>query len=228
MNAAWEKSFAWVDCNKKAIAVRGWNPLTRNLLDHHETAETQEIAPQENQENSQETVASTLNFGTRVANKVMVDILQNIDRENVRSQIRQNQEQGRQSIETLAQCKKLSAGAVFKSGRAMLGPDVLQAALQRKMQKDEVENDKVVRKYLKKCAEITNLAQSLWSVSQLKALISFKKRKTDTWQQPKNKAQLIERWNAIKNREIPLPSPAQNEQQDDDDDEEDTVLQEAV
>ena len=233
VNAAWAKSFARVDRNKKAIAARGWNPLTRNLLDHPEIAETQEIAHQENQENSQETVASTLNFGTGVANKVMVDILQNIDRENVRSQIRQNQEQGRQAIETLTQCKKLSAGAVFKSGRAMLGPDVLRVAVQRRIKKDEVEKQKVVRRnterskkrsaYLKARADTTNLEQASWTVSQLKALISFKKRKTDTWQQPKNKVQLIEKWNELKNRETPPPSPAREEQQGDDEEEEDTV-----
>jgi len=28
---AWEKSFAKVQSNKKAIAVRGWNPLTQKL-----------------------------------------------------------------------------------------------------------------------------------------------------------------------------------------------------
>mmetsp|Transcript_16695 Transcript_16695/g.23795 ORF Transcript_16695/g.23795 Transcript_16695/m.23795 type:complete len:126 (-) Transcript_16695:222-599(-) len=82
----------------------------------------------EQQEENPTTVASTLNFGTGVANKVIVDILQNIDRENVRSQIRRNQQQGQQALETLNQCKKLSAGAVFKSGRAMLGTDVLQVA----------------------------------------------------------------------------------------------------
>jgi hypothetical protein len=71
--------------------------------------------------------------------------------------------------------------------------------------------------------DTTNLNQSLWSVSQLKALISFKKRKTDTWQQPKNKAQLIKKWNEIKNRETPPPSPAQEEQQDDDEEKEDTI-----
>ena len=56
-------------------------------------------------------------------------------------------------------------------GPTMLGTDVLQAALQRKMQKDEAENDKVVRRnaektrkrtaYLKTCAKIMNLDQSL-------------------------------------------------------------------
>jgi hypothetical protein len=33
---AWEHSFDWVDSNKKAIAERGWNPLTYNLLDDPE------------------------------------------------------------------------------------------------------------------------------------------------------------------------------------------------
>ena len=234
VNAAWEKSFARVEQNKKAIAARGWHPLTRNLLDHPEIAETKDN-DQENQENahqesSQDTIASTLNFGTGLANKVMVDILQNIDRDNVRAQIRSNQEQGQQALQNLQQCKKLSAGAVFKSGRAMLGPDVLRVAVQRKIKKDEAEQQKLVRMnaektkkrsaYLKTRAETTHLDQSLWSVSQLKSLISFKKRKTDTWQQPKTKAQLIDKWNELKNRETPPPSPAREEQ----DEEEEEVI----
>jgi len=160
----------------------------------------------------------------------MVDILQNIDRDNVRAQIRSNQEQGQQALQNLLQCKKLSAGAVFKSGRAMLGPDVLRVAVQRKIKKDEAEQQKLVRMnaektkkrsaYLKTRAETTHLDQSLWSVSQLKSLISFKKRKTDTWQQPKTKAQLIDKWNELKNRETPPPSPAREEQ----DDEEEEVI----
>jgi len=243
VNAAWEKSFARVEQNKKAIAARGWHPLTRNLLDHPEIAETKEN-DKENEENihqesSQDTattVASTLNFGTGFANRVMVDILQNIDRENVRSQIRQNQLQGQQAIETLTHCKKLSAGAVFKSGRAMLGPDVLQAVVERKKQKDEAEKQKVVRQnadrakkrgaYLKARADTTNLAEASWSVSQLKTLISFKKRKTDVWQQPKTKAELINKWNELKNRETPPPSPAHEEQHDED--EEENAVIEAV
>ena len=42
VNSAWEKSFAWVDFNNEAIAIRGWNPLTRNLLDHPEIAVSKE------------------------------------------------------------------------------------------------------------------------------------------------------------------------------------------
>ena len=205
--------------------------MTHNLLDHPEIVETKD------QEENPTTVASTLNFGAGVANKVMVDILQNIDRENVRTQIRQNEQQGQQALETLLQCKKLSAGAAFKSGQAMLGTDVLQIAVQRKIQKDEAEKQKVVRQnndrakkrmvYDKATSQTSHLYQSLWSVSQLKALISFKKQKTDTWQQPKNKTQLIEKWKEIKDRATPLPSPAQEEQQDDEE-EENAVLVEAA
>ena len=115
----------------------------------------------------------------------------------------------------------------------MLGTDVLQAAVQRKMKKDEAEKQKVVKRnaerekkraaYLKATTETTNLHQSLWSVPQLKLLISFKRRKTDTWPQQKNKVQMIEKWNEIKDRATPPPSPAREEQQDDNEEEEDTV-----
>jgi len=244
VNAAWEKSFARVEQNKKAIAARGWHPLTRNLLDHPEIAETkendqetQENAHQEDSQESSTTIASTLNFGTGIANKVMVDILQTIDRDNVRSQIRNNQEQGQKALETIIQCKKLSAGAVFKSGRAMLGPDVLRAAVQRKIEKDEAEKQKVVRRnaerekkrraYMKVRAETANLVEASWSVSQLKTLISYKKRKTDAWQQPKTKAELIDKWNELKSRETPPSSPAR-EEQDEEEEEEVIVAVESV
>ena len=69
----------------------------------------------------------------------MVDILQNIESENIRSQICQNQEAGRQALQNLKECKKLSAGAVFKSGWAWLGPEVLEAQLHRSKKKKEKE-----------------------------------------------------------------------------------------
>ena len=48
----------------------------------------------------------------------MVDILQNIDREAVRQQIRLNQQEGQQALNTLAESKKLTSELVFKSGKA--------------------------------------------------------------------------------------------------------------
>ena len=47
---------------------------------------------------------------------IIVDILQNTDCKNIRTQIRQNQEARGQALQNLKDCKKLSEGAVFKSG----------------------------------------------------------------------------------------------------------------
>jgi hypothetical protein len=240
VNAAWKKSFARVDYNREAIAARGWNPLTRNLLDHPEILATKE-APQESAEeqvepdsqDSARSIAATLNFGSGLSNTVMVDIMQNIDRENIRAQIRDNQQAGKQALENLKECKKLSAGAVFKSGRAWLGRDVLEAQLHRTMKKKKkekelakrksTEKDKKKQAYLKASSEITELEESKWSVSQLKALVNYKRRKTDSWQQPKTRAHLLEKWKEVKHRETPPPSPVRDEV--DSDEEEDNVVE---
>jgi hypothetical protein len=63
---------------------------------------------------------------------LMVDNIQNIDPEAVRQQIRINQQEGQQAFNTLAESKKLTAGLVFKSGKAWLGPDVLHEQMERK------------------------------------------------------------------------------------------------
>jgi hypothetical protein len=163
----------------------------------------------------------------------MVDIMQNIDRENIRAQIRDNQQAGKQALENLKECKKLSAGAVFKSGRAWLARDVLEAQLHRAKKKKKkekelakrksTEKDKKKQAYLKASSEITELEESKWSVSQLKALVNYKRRKTDSWQQPKTRADLLEKWKEVKHRETPPPSPVRDEV--DSDEEEDNVVE---
>ena len=235
VNLAWQKSFARVVYNKDAIAARGWGPLTRNLLDHPEILATKEAdqVPQQLQEQeepteSQSSIASTLNFGSRLSNTVMVGILQNIDRETIRAQIRQNQEAGKQALEVLKQCKKLSAGAVFKSGRAWLGPEVLEAQLHRSMKKKQKEKELAKKKatekqkrkqaYLKVSSEIEGVEESKWSVSQLRSLINYKRRKTDLWQQPKTRADLLEKWKEVQGRETPPPSPVREEDTSDEED----------
>ena len=40
INYAWDRSFAQVELNKKAIADRGWGPLNYNLLCHHDLKAT--------------------------------------------------------------------------------------------------------------------------------------------------------------------------------------------
>jgi hypothetical protein len=91
-NEAWQNSFERVEFNKKAIAVRGWFPLTRNLLDHPDIAASEEsstVNPQIDSQSgilsssSQLSVAGTLNYQSGFANTVLLDILQCIDREAI-------------------------------------------------------------------------------------------------------------------------------------------------
>ena len=86
-----------------------------------------------------------------------------------------------------------------------------------------IEKDKKKQAYLKASSEIAELEESKWSVSQLKALVNYKRRKTDSWQQPKTRAHLLEKWKAVKHRETPPPSPVRDEV--DSDEEEDNVVE---
>jgi hypothetical protein len=237
VNAAWQKSFARVDYNREAIAARGWGPLTRNLLDHPEILATKEPEqqPEQSEEppDSQGSIASTLNFGTGFSNTVLADIIQNIDREQIRAQIRQNQEQGRKALEALKDCKKLSAGVVFKSGRAWLGRDVLEVQLERNMKKKRKAKELVRKKaeererkkeaYLKARSDIAEREESKWSVPQLKALVSYKKRKTDAL--PKSRADLLTKWIELKDRDTPPPSPVRDEVDSEEEEEEDPIIE---
>jgi hypothetical protein len=52
----------------------------------------------------------------------------------------------------------------------------------------------------------------MWSVPQLKGLVCYKKLKTNKWPHLKNRAQLLEKWEEVKDRAVlegnaePLPS----------------------
>ena len=85
------------------------------------------------------------------------------------------------------------------------------------------EKEKKKQAYLKASSEIAELEESKWSVSQLKALVNYKRRKTDSWQQPKTRAHLLEKWKEVKHRETPPPSPVRDEV--DSDEEEDNVVE---
>jgi hypothetical protein len=84
--------------------------------------------------------AGTLNYHNGLANTVISDILHNIDQEAVREQRHCNQEEGQQAIYSINDARKLTTGLLFKSGRAWLGPDVLQVAIDNKRKREELQN----------------------------------------------------------------------------------------
>jgi hypothetical protein len=151
VQSAWDNSFARVEYNHKAITARGWCPLTRNLLDHPEILASEEQAPREDNSGQESlTIGGTLNFSNGLAHSCITDIIQNIDLENVREQIRTSQEEGRQALATLTEAKWLSAGVLFKSGQTWLGPEVVQVQLEKKNAKDDKERKINEKRYMQK------------------------------------------------------------------------------
>ncbi len=60
---------------------------------------------------------------------------------------------------------------------------------------------------MKANAKVTNLDPSRWTVAQLKALVSYERKKTDNWNLPSKRNQLMEKWEESKNRETPPQTP---------------------
>ena len=56
--------------------------------------------------------------------------------------------------------------------------------------------------YKKAWGEVSSLPPSSWTVSQLWALISYKKRKDDKWPQLKTRAQMMQVQDQIKDRNV--------------------------
>ncbi len=53
-------------------------------------------------------------------------------------------------------------------------------------------------------AAVAHLPSSTWSVQQLRALINYKKLKADKWPQLKTKAQLLQKWEEVKECTVPV------------------------
>ncbi len=130
LNSAWEKSFAWTDFNKEAIAARWWCPLIWNA----ETASRQKIliwcfVPKLLQWPGKHGHGS---YFTKHWQKT------------VHQQIRNNQHEGEQALANFVNHKKLSTGVVFKAEKALLGPDVLAAQLEWKRIREQREQEQQV------------------------------------------------------------------------------------
>jgi hypothetical protein len=73
---------------------------------------------------------------------------------------------------------------------------------QEQQDKQRVEMEKKRQAYEKAWGEVLKLPSSQWTVSQLRALISYKNRKDDMWPQLKTRAQMIQVWDQIKDRNV--------------------------
>jgi len=118
---AWNQSFAKVEGNKKAIAERGWAPLTYNLLDHPELQRTK----------NNHAVANAykmcllsgwmcadpaeLNLDCGLAGTLMDKIVEHKVRERALNQTRceHEEEQIQQNRELFNSCMRMTTGVAF-------------------------------------------------------------------------------------------------------------------
>ena len=235
INSAWKKSFARVRHNKKAIADRGWFPYNRNLLLHPDLRSTmtdQEkisevdhpdiFLPQKkivdcqhgncsisshsnSTSHSQDHSAINLNFNNGTASFCLDALVQQHDLLKSRERIKNEQSKGLSVSEMLKKAKKVTSGAVFKSGTNRLGKDILEICKENTNKKVKQLKDKM-KKAEKDYLEAKAKAEALLSQdgfnidkckgSELKILLKPLKRTGDRAIPSKKKAlrQLYDDW----------------------------------
>ena len=171
VHQAWLDSFARRTSNKKAIADRGWNPLTYNCLLHpgilatkrqynKRTSTTADPGPGQLQEQGTQIIeaqsremelatAEKLNFSQGLASTLIGSILQVKLRQDARNGINQEEnldKQAQKALEAMETGKRVTAGRLAASGTFRLGPDVLRRAGLSKMRQNEIEARKFGRR----------------------------------------------------------------------------------
>jgi len=208
------KSFANIVTNKIAIADRGWNPLTRVLLDHPELKNTKNksaiheaysqcmlsgVLPMEKE---------NINFDEG-ASKTFLDKI--VDHE-VRKRARQTalserkEELRAQAVANFNNATKITAGVVFKGHGCILDQDVTRRVQEVYKMRVEKEEARVTKRRKKDDEDKKNVEKvrskggpDTWSTSDLKIMVSWFKRPGDS-KLPTTKTKLQARYQLTCNR----------------------------
>jgi hypothetical protein len=122
---AWNVSFARVESNKKAVAERGWGPLTYNLLDHPELTRKQDNTAVlrayqlAHQLHGKEIVdPATLNLDVGPSRTAMDNIVEHRIRTRALNCARADQAEEIQAkrMEVFNTCLRMTAGIAFNAG----------------------------------------------------------------------------------------------------------------
>lgn len=220
VNYAWERSFARVATNLKAVQERGWGPLNQALLLHPQIASTNKdesstvldqidvpvVSPTINNELD----LSNLNMVNGFAGDTLCSIIRRLQRdEQTMKNLQKSKKEGTDFISTMKHVKKWSAGIIFDNNKCHLDEEVLQIA-RSFVEKKAVEFWKKVRKhhddYFQKKTDF-DIAHRSINVSKpdnlpiklLKPLCAWKKRKGDK-RMPTKLDELNVRWVETKDR----------------------------
>jgi hypothetical protein len=233
VHQAWLESFACVKSNKKAIADRGWNPLTYNCLLHPEILATKyqhntaasNIKQSANSPTNIE-ITENLNLSQGLAGILMDIIVETRMRDDARNgvnleEIRRKQRQT--ALDAIDAGKRITAGLLAASGSHGLGTDVFKKVEDREMERAEQECEKVQKKIREfrtlqdKVSEIRALDKPYeqMNVSELRTMVLWYKRPTDS-AAPPNRQSLLTRLRDTCARDEPkepIPFFARTQQQ---------------
>jgi len=209
---AWNQSFARVESNKKAVAERGWGPLTYNLLDHPELTRKQDnkaivrAYQLAHQLHGKEIVdPATLNIDVGPSRTAMDNIVEHRIRTRAINCAREDQAEEIQAkrMEVFNTCLRMTAGIAFNAGAMDLSDGrihkrVLEQTRQREQNElHAAEKRKQAYENAKKKVDAIREKSTdplSWNASELHAMVSWFKRPGDS-NIPKRKEQLLQRYN---------------------------------
>jgi hypothetical protein len=224
VNIAWARSFARRESNKKAISMRGWNPLNRGCLENPEVLATKPAPKETTQEDSPtftggagSSLTTRLNV-TEGAGAIEFEKLLTYADSAAAKQIRQENKDKGAKVADLATCaKNITSGMLFGMGHVGLGPDLLvqvQGRTDKKNADVQKNEDKKKAKFDEtwdKAQSLKEKAETTWTVADLKTMVTYKTRNADSPHQKRKKG-LLEQWKNRKNRTSPQRTRASTEE----------------
>ena len=168
INYAWDRSFANIAGNKKAILERGWFPFNRNLLLDSNLRSTMNAQDKENEKNDEDVIISSkthdyfaeqaknlpnydpkfipqnqsaqrMNFTSGISAQVLDKLVNHEELNAARARIMKNREEGNKE-KKLLDTMKMSAGNLWKYGDTnRLGDNVLERQMKRESIKKETK-----------------------------------------------------------------------------------------
>jgi hypothetical protein len=192
VNKSWHSSFANIRTNRKAIAVRGWNPLNRNLLLHKEikisdTSESTNTGNNEIDDNNS-TLPFALNSTTGKSGQCFQALVQHCLRHGGIERNQENLRNGESIQETFQKAKRLSSAVMIRRQIHEVNDTNVVDMIKGNRDKVKEAEKKALRKrrleILRRIATITKLrltkpSMADWNMKDCREYIGYKKRNAD-------------------------------------------------
>jgi hypothetical protein len=201
VNYAWDTTFANVRTNKKAIAVRGWNPLNRNLLLDKEICTTtnncEKIRNINNNNNNNDntdtddltfSIASQVNTSTGFAGGTFGKLIQHVLRNGGQEKSKQQLTRGEDIENSIKKAKRMSSGVMIRHNIHNINNPIISTMIRNNRDNIIALEKKVNKKrrseILSKITTINHLRLTkpsidAWNSKDCKDFIQYKKQNGD-------------------------------------------------